>query len=139
MKYENLPNRGFLACQVLSRDDRDRDLTDVGPVDVTIRIHGIIYRDDPVSKPSRRVDWEQLVRVLWSQMTPEQRKTARKRLQSPRRMSADITQLVESVTTTTTIVARGALRGNLQVDLEDICQEWDRRLDTVSEIAQEAR
>ena len=181
-KYEEVSDRAFLAMQIVQRDGKGRDPDDVGPVDVTLRIHGVVARGEPTSQSRKSVDWESLVRILLWAMVGRERDIARLkeklaalaleveakhadlgmletisamllsdcdtltsieraqdriRSKTQRRLTADITDWVEAVTTVQEFPRNGNLVGQVKVEL--LAENTEASLPQAEDIAREAR
>lgn len=124
-RHVHLSDRLLAVCAILARvyekrrKESDLRVDPTGSIDATIRITGTVLQNEDVDYIRKNVDKDELVRVLLLNMTPEQKRSAKARLNDPkaRPLQTNIDEWFDLVTERVESTRSGALVGSLKIDM----------------------
>jgi hypothetical protein len=144
-RHVHLSDRLLAVCAILARvyekrrKESDLRVDPTGSIDATIRITGTLLQNDDVEYIRKNVDKDELIRVLLLNMTPEQKRSAKDRLNDPkaRPLQTKIDEWFDLVTERIESVRSGALVGSLKIDPIEVKESTIEDRDLARELASE--
>lgn len=127
-RHVHLSDRLLAVCAILARiyekrrKESDLRVDPTGSIDATIRITGTLCQNHDVDYVRSTVDKDSLIRVLLHNMSAEQKRSAKARLQDAkaRKLETNIKEWCELVTDRVEASRAGALLGKLDVETLEI-------------------